>query len=230
MAAPDHGFYAGKTVRILVPFAPGGGQDVTARLFASVWGDFFPNKPTFIVENMPGAGGAVAMRDLIERKAPDGLTIILPGSGVALRWFLKEQGHTYPMDRMRAIGALPSGPVNVVRTDAGDSLEKLIGRDKPLRSGHNAPGALGPVDSALLMRMLGVPMDFVYGFEGYGEVAIAVERGEIENSSPGNPGLPPDLDPNGGKQADLPALPDRPARREGPGYPQPNAAKRAHRV
>jgi hypothetical protein len=137
---------------------------------------------------MPGAGGATAMRDLIERKAPDGLTLILPGSGVALRWFLKEQGHTYPMDRMRAIGALPSGPVNVVRTDAGDSIEKLIARDKPLRSGHNAPGALGPVDSALLMRMLGVPMDFIYGFEGYGEVAIAIERGEVENSSPGIPG------------------------------------------
>jgi tripartite-type tricarboxylate transporter receptor subunit TctC len=175
-------------VRILVPFAPGGGQDITARLFANVWGDFFPNKPNFIVENMPGAGGAVAMRDLIEKKAPDGLTLVLPGSGVALRWFLKEQGHTYPMEKMRAIGALPSGPVNVVRTDAGDSLERLIGRDKPLRSGHNAPGALGPVDSAIFMRMLGVPMDFVYGFEGYGEVAIAVERGEIENSSPGIPG------------------------------------------
>ncbi len=140
--APDYSFYAGKTVRILVPFAPGGGQDITARLFASKWGDFFPSKPNFIVENMPGAGGAVAMRDLMEKKAPDGLTLILPGSGVALRWFLKEQGHTYPMEKMRAIGALPSGPVNVVRTDAGDSLEKLIGRDKPLRSGHNAPARL----------------------------------------------------------------------------------------
>ena len=107
---------------------------------------------------------------------------------MALRWFLKEQGHTYPLDKMRAIGALPSGPVNVVRTDAGESLEKLIDREKPLRSGHNAPGALGPVDGALMMRMLGVPIDFIYGFEGYGDVAIAVERGEIENSSPGIPG------------------------------------------
>ena len=77
--APDYAFYAGKTVRILVPFAPGGGQDIAARLFANKWVDFFPNKPNFIVENMPGAGGAVAMRDLMEKKAPDGLTLILPG-------------------------------------------------------------------------------------------------------------------------------------------------------
>ncbi len=45
------------------------------------------------------------------------------------------------------------------------------------------------------MRMLGIPMDFIYGFEGYGEVAIAVERGEIEESNRGclgtyRPGYP----------------------------------------
>src|SRR5436190_3648366 len=50
--APDYAFFAGKTIRIIVPFAPGGGQDLTARLFASRWGDYFPNKPNFIVENM----------------------------------------------------------------------------------------------------------------------------------------------------------------------------------
>jgi tripartite-type tricarboxylate transporter receptor subunit TctC len=184
---PDYAFYAGKTVRILVPFAPGGGQDIAARLFASKWGDYFPNKPNFIVENMPGAGGATGMRDLNEKKAPDGLTLIVPGSGVALRWMLKEQGHSYPMDKMPAIGAMPSGTVDIARTDAGDTLEKLIARDKPLRAGHNAPGALGPVANALIMRMLGVEMDFIYGFEGYGEVAIAMERGEIEVTEPGMP-------------------------------------------
>jgi hypothetical protein len=127
------------------------------------------------------------MRDLIEKKAPDGLTLIVPGSGVALRWLLKEQGHNYPMDKMPAIGAIPSGGVTLVRTDAGSPIEKLVGRDKPLRGGQNAPGALGPVADALITRMLGIPVDEIYGFEGYGEVAIAVERGEIEETTPGMP-------------------------------------------
>ncbi len=82
------------------------------------------------------------MRDLIEKKAPDGLTLIVPGSGVALRWLLKEQGHNYPMDKMPAIGAIPSAGVVVVRTDAGFPIEKLIERDKPLRGGQNAPAPL----------------------------------------------------------------------------------------
>jgi hypothetical protein len=156
-------------------------------LFASRWGNYFPSKPNFIVDNMPGAGGATGMRDLIEKKAPDGLTLIVPGSGVALRWLLKEQGHNYPMDKMPAIGAIPSGGVTLVRTDAGSPIEKLVGRDKPLRGGQNAPGALGPVADALITRMLGIPVDEIYGFEGYGEVAIAVERGEIEETTPGMP-------------------------------------------
>jgi hypothetical protein len=37
------------------------------------------------------------------------------------------------------------------------------------------------------MRMLGIPMDFIYGFEGYGEVAISIERGEVEETTPGMP-------------------------------------------
>jgi tripartite-type tricarboxylate transporter receptor subunit TctC len=138
-----------------------------------------------IVENMPGAGGATAMRDLVERKAPGGLTMVTPGSGVALRWLLKEQGHTYPLDKMHAVGSLPAGTVTVARIDAGDTIEKLIARSEPLRSGHNAPGALGPVADALIWELLGAKLDIVYGFEGYGEIAIAVERGEIQESNPG---------------------------------------------
>ena len=145
---------------------------------------------------------------------------IVPGSGVALRWLLKEQGHNYPMDKMPAIGAIPSGGVTLVRTDAGSPIEKLVGRDKPLRGGQNAPGALGPVADALITRMLGIPVEEIYGFEGYGEVAIAVERGEIEETTPGMPGLPSDIYANGRKQAHLPAVPDGTVGRERPGGSQ----------
>ncbi len=39
-----------------------------ARMFASRWGDYFPNKPNFIVENMPGAGGATGCATSSRRK------------------------------------------------------------------------------------------------------------------------------------------------------------------
>jgi tripartite-type tricarboxylate transporter receptor subunit TctC len=52
-AAP---FYEGKTMRIIVGAAPGGGFDTYSRAIARHMGKYIPGHPTIIVENMPGAG------------------------------------------------------------------------------------------------------------------------------------------------------------------------------
>src|SRR5262249_60766725 len=49
-------FYDGKTVRINVGFAAGGGYDTYARLISRHLGQHIPGNPTLIVDNMPGAG------------------------------------------------------------------------------------------------------------------------------------------------------------------------------
>ena len=62
---------AGKVIRLIVPYAPGGPIDVTARLMA----DSVKNSlGTVIIENRPGAGGNIGA-DAIAKAAPDGLTI-----------------------------------------------------------------------------------------------------------------------------------------------------------
>jgi tripartite-type tricarboxylate transporter receptor subunit TctC len=71
-AAED--FFQGKTITIVVGFAPGGGFDLFARLLSRHIGDFIPGHPTVIVKNMPGAGTMTAVRSLAT--APnDGTTI-----------------------------------------------------------------------------------------------------------------------------------------------------------
>ncbi len=54
--AGSQGFYAGKTVRIVVGYASGGGYDFYARAVARHMGKYVPGNPAFVVENMPGAG------------------------------------------------------------------------------------------------------------------------------------------------------------------------------
>ena len=54
--AAAQSFYEGKTVRIIVGLAPGGGFDTYARVVARHIGRHVPGNPTFIVENMTGAG------------------------------------------------------------------------------------------------------------------------------------------------------------------------------
>jgi tripartite-type tricarboxylate transporter receptor subunit TctC len=67
-------FYDGKTIRIVVGYAPGGGYDFYARLLARYMGKYIPGNPAFVVENMPGAGSLAAANYLYKLVKPDGLT------------------------------------------------------------------------------------------------------------------------------------------------------------
>jgi tripartite-type tricarboxylate transporter receptor subunit TctC len=69
--APGARAQAGRTLRIIVPFAPGGPIDLTARLLAEKVRD---SLGTVIVENRPGAGGGIGVA-AVARAAPDGQTI-----------------------------------------------------------------------------------------------------------------------------------------------------------
>ena len=74
-----------KSVRIVVPFAPAGSTDITARLVGNrlqeVWGQ------SVVIENKPGAGGNIAA-DMVAHLDPDGYTILISGPGLATNPFL----------------------------------------------------------------------------------------------------------------------------------------------
>src|SRR5262249_25075562 len=59
-ASGDQDFYKGKTIRIIVGFAAGGGFDVYARTVARHMPKHLPGNPSMIVDNMTGAGSRLA--------------------------------------------------------------------------------------------------------------------------------------------------------------------------
>ena len=63
-----------KPIRLIVPFTPGGSQDVIGRLFAQKAGDALGQQ--IVVENKAGAGGQIATQE-VARSAPDGYTLLL---------------------------------------------------------------------------------------------------------------------------------------------------------
>src|ERR1700745_3042578 len=74
-AAPAHSQqYPTKPVRVIVPFAPGGGSDITARQFSAKLSEYL-GQP-FVVDNRGGAGGLIGF-EVTARAPADGYTIMM---------------------------------------------------------------------------------------------------------------------------------------------------------
>jgi tripartite-type tricarboxylate transporter receptor subunit TctC len=98
-------FKDGRPVTIIVPFAPGGGSDVIARLLSFPLGDAL--KVPVVVENRPGAGGLLAVRD-VKGMPPDGNTLLIADLGFSAGASLYSQAKYHPTRDFQAVAAVAS--------------------------------------------------------------------------------------------------------------------------
>ncbi|MFT8245157.1 Bug family tripartite tricarboxylate transporter substrate binding protein [Roseomonas sp. BN140053] len=73
--------FPSRPISIVVPFAPGGGTDVLARLLAKHMGETW-NQPV-VVDNRAGAAGRLGV-ELVQRAAPDGHTLVMASTGALM--------------------------------------------------------------------------------------------------------------------------------------------------
>src|SRR6202790_1625735 len=68
-------FYKGKPIRMVIGTEAGQDYDTWARLIARHMRQYVPGNPTFVIENMPGAGSLIAANHLYNKAAQDGTTL-----------------------------------------------------------------------------------------------------------------------------------------------------------
>lgn len=178
-------FYEGKTIRMIVGYGPGGGPDFRARLVGRHFGKYIPGRPKVIVQNMPGAGGILAVNYMFRVAKPDGLTIANFARGPFMMQLGKRVGVLFDMTKFPWIGSLTrEGNVVFVRSSLSyNSLEDLKNAKKPIIFGARALGATNYIAGKAL-EMLGVPLKIVVGY-GTAKMNLAFEQGEIEASALG---------------------------------------------
>ena len=175
-------FYRGKQVRVVVGFTTGGFYDRWARLLARYMPKYIPGNPSFVVQNMPGAGSVVATNYVYSVAKPDGLTIGLPSSGIYLDQLVGRPEVKFDIRKFAWIGSPVSEPmIFYVRSD---SPYKTIADVKNAKEPAKC-GSTGTVSTDfILARMLEdtlppLKINTVLGYPGGSEIDLAVEKGEV---------------------------------------------------
>lgn len=81
--------YPTRPVRVIVPLAPGGGSDITARQFASKLSEALGQQ--FVIDNRGGAGGLIGI-EIAAKSVADGYTLLMVGGGYAATAALQKNG------------------------------------------------------------------------------------------------------------------------------------------
>ncbi len=174
-------FYAGKSVTITVSSSPGGGYDLYSRLLARYMGKYIPGNPTFIVTNMPGAGGNVAAAHIANIAPKDGTAIGAIYMGTVVDpLFTGKTRPTHDPVKFNYIGnANKDVYVCLVRTDAPvKTFTDLM--EKELVVGATAGGASTHDFPLLLKNILGAKFRIVTGYPGTRQINAAIEKGEVQ--------------------------------------------------
>ena len=175
-------FYQGKQVKVVVGFTTGGFYDRWARLLSRYMPKYIAGHPSFVVQNMPGAGSIVATNFVYGVAKPDGLTIGFPSNAIYLDNLIGRKEAQFDIRKFNWIGSPVREPmIFYMRSDTPyKTIQDVKNAKEPPKC-----GSTGTVSSDFtLSRMLEetlppLKINTVLGYPGGAEIDIAVEKGEV---------------------------------------------------
>lgn len=171
-----------RPVRMIVPYAPGGGIDTVARVLAQKLSEQVGG--TFVVENRPGGAGVLGA-ELVARAAPDGHTLLASATEFAINPSVRSKLPYDPFRDFTHISQLasvqfilashPSVPVK----NARQLVALAKARPGQLTYGSSGAGGGPHLAGELFQSMAGIRWTHV-PFKGAAPASIAVMSGEID--------------------------------------------------
>jgi len=175
--------YPTRPVTIIVPFAPGGGADVSGRIVGEHMSRTLGQR--FVIENYPGAGGTTASIRAM-RAAPDGYTIEVGHIGThAISVWLYPQLAYKPDVDFAPIGLIVENPILITArkdfpaTNLKEFIAYVKANAEKLNMGHAGVGSIMFSFGLLFNAVLGVKPTLV-PFNGGGPATTALLGGQID--------------------------------------------------
>lgn len=178
--------YPVRPIRVVVPFAPGGGTDILARLIGQRWHESM-GQPV-IVENRAGASGNIGA-ELVAKSAPDGYTLMLSTASLTVNHTLYPKlaydlrRDFAPISQVASSAIVlvthPSVPVRTVKELAALSQKTKGG----LNFASNGAGTTSHLSGVLLQQMARVAVNHIH-YKGAAPAIVATVGGEVELAFP----------------------------------------------
>ena len=185
--------YPARTVKIIVPFAPGGGSDVITRMLGERMSADL--RVPVIVENKPGASSIIGT-DLLARAIPDGYTILMTNSAITSNpWLFKLPFDTLKLTPVTMIASAPQ--LLVAHPSAPfKTLQELIAYAKAnpnkVTIGTAGAGQLSHLAAELMQKSSNTEMTMVH-YKGSGNSVADLIGGQIHMSFGTAPGFIPHI-------------------------------------
>ena len=171
-----------RPIRMIVPFATGGGTDIQARLFGA---KLYPALgQSVIVENRPGGGGNIGA-ELVAKAAPDGYTVLFQSASLAVNQTLYSKLNYSAVRDLAPVMLVSSTPLILVLHPSvpARNVKELIAlaRAKPgiFNFGSNSTGSTSHLAAESMKTMAGLKMTHI-PYKGSGQGIIALLSGEID--------------------------------------------------
>ena len=173
-----------KPVRVIIPFAPGGGTDIQGRLLGKKFYESMGQ--TFVIENRTGAAGLIGA-EVAARSPADGYTILFTTASLAVNVSLYKKIAFDPLKDLQPVSWISSVPLVLVvhpsvPVKSPKELVALAKREKgKMNAAHNGSGTTSHLSIEMLKQFAGVDVTPI-PYKGGGPAIAAMISGETDFS------------------------------------------------